>query len=359
MKTTDKFARLGAALAAAACIALTAVPASARTAYVQDGAGLLDQSTIGALNSEIGAFNSQTGKEVVVVTVPSLDGQTLRAAAQKAFEDQQVNGVLIFLSKAERQDLVVGDSASSAFFPPGEFGHIHDAMRAYFREGDFDGGVNAGVGLVIDQYRSHERSGGVQTQSQQQTQSLPVATNQRNVARTGGSSLGHLFWLIIILVAGFMIIRAIFRMFSGPRMYPPQGGPMGPGGPMAGPGYGAGYGAGYGGGYGGGGGGSFFSGLLGGLGGAFLGNELFGNRGGGNVIGGPADAAGGSWGGAPASPDASGWQADPGQADMGNAGGGDWGSGGGFDAGGGGGFDGGGGGGFDGGGGGGDSGGGW
>jgi uncharacterized membrane protein YgcG len=349
--TRDTFARAGAVLAATLCLTLTALPAAARTSYVQDGAGMLDQSTIQALNTEIGAFNGQTGKEVVVVTVPSLDGQTLRAAAQKTFGDQQVNGVMIFIAKAERQDLVVGDSASSAFFPSGAFEHIHDAMRGYFREGDFDGGVSAGVGLVLDQYRSHERSG-VQTQTQPVTQSQPVSTYRHNVARTGGSSLGHIFWLLLILFAGFLIIRAVFRMFSGPRMYPPAG-PGGP--PMPGPGYGAGYGPGYGAGYGGGGGGSFFSGLLGGLGGAFLGNELFGNRGGGTVIGGPADAAGGNWG-SPATPDASGWQPDPGQADMGNAGGGDWGSGGGFDAGSGG-FGDGGGGGFDAGGGGGDGGG--
>ena len=108
------------------------------------------------------------------------------------------------------------------------------------------------------------------------------------------------------------------------------------------------------------GGGSFWSGLLGRpLGGAWLGNERFGNRGG---LGGgghlaPADAgqattpdAGGGWG---SGGDAGGgWQSDAGQAGLGS--GGDW-SGGGF-----GGGDGGGGGDFGGGGGGGgDSGGGW
>jgi len=70
-----------------------------------------------------------------------------------------------------------------------------------------------------------------------------------------------LLWLAIILFAGFLIIRAIFRAIAGPRPMPPGYG--GPG--MGGPGYGPpGYGGGYGPGYGGGVGGGFFSGLLGG-----------------------------------------------------------------------------------------------
>ena len=95
--------------------------------------------------------------------------------------------------------------------------------------------------------------------------------------------------------------------------------------------------------------------MLGGLGGAFLGNELFGNRGGGgNVVGGD----GGSYAGTGVDPgtsaDASGWQSDAGQIDTSSGGGGSWGDSGGGDSGGGwGGGD------SGGGGGGGDSGGGW
>jgi uncharacterized protein len=324
------FAALGLALA---MLATSARPALARDTYVMDGAGLLASDTVTALNQQIGDFNRQTGKEVVVDTVPSLGGQTIQQAAEDAFAKLQVNGVLIFMAKAERADLVVGDRASSAFFPPGSFASIHDAMRGYFRSGDFDGGIKTAVNLILNQYRSHMRSYGG-------TRGVPVPQNLQPVAvqqSTGGFHMGF-FWLLIILLAGFMIIRALFRAMSGPRMMPPGYGQGGPGmGPM-----------GYGGGYGGG-GGNFFSGLLGGLGGAWLGSELFGNRGG-QMIGGDPNIAG-VGGGMAGGADSAGWQSDAGQADMGNAGGGDWGGGGGFDSGGGGGDFGGGGGG--------DSGGGW
>jgi uncharacterized membrane protein YgcG len=265
---------------------------------------MFNAATIASLNQSIGDFNRQTGKEVVVVTVPSLDGATPQDAAEKSFAQQQVNGVLVFLAKAEQKDGIVGDRASQAFFPPGTFDSIRQAMRGYFRDGDFDQGITTGVGLILAQYRSHERALGTQGARTY----VPSSASQS----IGGGGMS-LFWLILILLAGFLIIRAVFRaLLGGPRMMPP--------------GYGGQPGPGYGGGYGGGGGGSFFSGLLGGLGGAFLGNELFGHQ---NFGGGFGGTSAGMDPGSQV--DAGGWQADPGQADMGNASFGDFGSsGGGF-----------------------------
>jgi uncharacterized protein len=296
-------------VAASLSITLFAAPALARTSYIQDGASMFGASTIANLNTKIGDFNRQTGKEVVVVTVPSLDGASVSDAAEKAFASQQVNGVLIFLAKAEKKDGVIGDRASRAFFPSGSFDAIQQAMRGYFRAGDYDGGITNGVDLVLNDYRGHESS---LRNAQHAYSGAPT-----NTASTGGGM--SIFWLILILIAGFLIIRAIFRAISGPRMMPPGYG-GGPGMPMGmgGPGYG------YGGGGFGGGGGGFFSGLLGGLGGAFIGNELFGRRdndgGFGNFGGDQSSFGGGNVGG-----DSSGWQSDAGQADMGNASFGDFG----------------------------------
>ena len=306
--------RIAGALAAVLLAASLAQPALARDTYVEDGAGLFGAATISNLNGEIGDFNRQTGKEIVVVTVPSLDGQTLNAAAEATFAKDQVNGVLFFFAKAEKQDVVVGDTASRAFFPAGTFANIHAAMRGYLRSGDFDQALTTGVNLVLDQYRGHQRPAAGAAGNR-----TAVAPTSRGTSYGGGMSL---IWLGLILFAGFLIIRGIFRALAGPRMMPPGYGS----GPPASPGYG---GSGYGGYPGPGGGAGFFSGLLGGLGGAWLGNELFGHQQWGGGIG---QAGMGDAGNA----DASGWQSDPGQADIGNAGGGSWGdSGGGFDPGGG------------------------
>src|SRR5579863_3280881 len=323
-------------LALVACaFALTALPAAARD-FVQDQAGMFSAGTVASLNERIGAFNAQTGKEVVVMTMPSLGGATVESAAQTAFSQQSVNGVLIFIARDDRKDIIVPDRAGTqaGWFTPDVLRSIRTSMESQFRSESYDAGITGAVAAILNVYRAH--LGGLQRSS------TGVAPSQGASTTPGGFRIS-MFWWIIIAVVGFLILRSILRAFAAPR---PDGGPPGTA-PPPGAAYGPGYGPGYG--YGGfGGGGSFWSGLLGGLGGAWLGNELF--RGGGGIA--PTQAGqipadtGGGWGGQ----DAGGWQSDAGQADMSGASGGDW-SGGGFggDAGGGSDF----------GGGGGDSGGGW
>src|ERR1700686_5808873 len=107
------------AIAFGALVVASALPAAARTGYIEDGASLFSAGTVANLNREIGDFESQTGKEIVVVTEPSLGGKTLSQAVGDTFVKQQVNGVLFYFAKAEKQDPVVGDRASKAFSPPG------------------------------------------------------------------------------------------------------------------------------------------------------------------------------------------------------------------------------------------------
>ncbi|MBV9438670.1 MAG: TPM domain-containing protein, partial [Candidatus Eremiobacteraeota bacterium] len=256
-----------AALAALTVVATAAAPAWAfsRSSYVVDDAHLLSASAISQIDNSVGAFNQQTGKEVLVVTVPSLDGQTPDAAIERSFAQQQVNGVEIFIAKDEHEIRIAGDRASSRFFPNGSYQAIARSMRASFRAGDYDGGVTNGVNIILNTYRGHASSLGAPR--------APVQSGTgvtRSSDSSGGFSMGWLWWIVILAVI-FFVIRGIFRAMAGPRMMPPGYGGPGYGGPgYGGPGWG----------YGGGGGG-FWSGLLGGLGGAFLGNELFGNRGGG------------------------------------------------------------------------------
>ena len=74
MKTIGAIALLAMAFGMAA-------PALARDAYVIDGAGMFNASTVSDLNRRIGDFERQTGKEVVVFTEPSLNG--LRSIHQR------------------------------------------------------------------------------------------------------------------------------------------------------------------------------------------------------------------------------------------------------------------------------------
>ncbi len=292
-----------------------AFPAAARD-FVADQAGMFSAATVAQLNARIASFNAQTGKEIVVVTTPSLGGATLQSEASAAFGQQNVNGVLIFIAHDDRKDIIVPDRAGTqaGWFTPDVLRSIRTAMESQFRSESYDAGITGAVDAVLNIYRAH--LGGLQRSA-----GTGVVPAPRISSPSGGFGI-PMFWWIIIAIVGFLILRSILRAFAAPRYY---GGAPGTAAPPS-AGYGPGYGPGYG--YGGfGGGGSFWSGLLGGLGGAWLGNELF--RGGGGIA--PVQGAqmtpdaGGGWGGA----DSGGWQSDAGQADMGGASGGDW-SGGGF-----------------------------
>jgi uncharacterized protein len=311
-------------------IGATAAPAFARDSFVVDNAHLLSDSTISAINAKVADFNATTHKEVFVDTEATVDGATPQAAAEKIFAQQQINGVLIYVAKSPKTIGVVPDRAASRYFPASSTSAIRSAIASGFNSGDFNGGITNGVDLTLSYYRSH-----LGALTQKKASYAPVGSGANVRSSQAGFNLSWI-WLLIVLAVIFFVIRGIFRAMAGPRMY--GGGPMG-GGPMGGgPMMGGGYGPGYGGGYGGGGGGSFWSGLVGGLGGAFLGNELFGGR---------RDDFGGNQAGfvdqGQPQVDNSGFQSDPGQADMGNAsfggwgggdsggGGGDWGGGGGGD----------------------------
>ncbi len=312
--------RLGAFAAAAFFAALSLgapTPAAARD-FVQDGAGMFSADTVAALDRQIGNFNAQTGKEIVVVTTSSLGGATLQDAAAQAFSQQRVNGVLIYIARDDRRDIIVPDRAGArpGWFTPDVLGSIRTAMEAQFRSESYDAGITSAVGAILNVYRAHLSA------LPQSGSNAAAAPAQARAPSPGGMHIS-MFWWIIIIVVGFLLVRSMLRSMAGPRYYGGAPGAPPAGAPPGGPGYGPGYG-----GYGGG-GGSFWSGLLGGLGGAWLGNEMFRGGGGGTA---PTDAgqltagSAGGWGGGQ---DAGGWQSDAGQGDVGGASGGDW-SGGGF-----------------------------
>ena len=124
---------LAAAAALAVAFAATLSPAfAARTSYVYDDAHLLSTSATAQINHQVSGFNAETGKEVVVVTTPSLAGVAADAALERSYAQLQVNGVEIFIAKNDKQIRIAGDTASRQFFPNGSFQTIYQAMRPSF-----------------------------------------------------------------------------------------------------------------------------------------------------------------------------------------------------------------------------------
>jgi len=238
-------------LAVVAALAMAPLQALAAT-YIQDNGNMFSAGAKNQATQQIDQLLQRTGKEVLVYTVQSLNGQDASAAADNVFRQNGTNGVLLFMSKDDRRlEIKVGQDTRQAISTSRE-AQIRDTILNDFRANQFDKGLLDGVGAVRTTLQSAASSGSRTTTGQP--------------ARQSGPSWVFIGMLIILGLVVVWIIMGIRRARQQPYFSYGQN-PQQPGYGYGQPGYG---GPGW-----GGGGGGFFSGLLGGLGGVLLGNALF------------------------------------------------------------------------------------
>jgi uncharacterized protein len=255
---------------AALWLALFAAPLAAQTfppltGRVVDNAHLLSVSQTMDITSKLAALEAGTGRQLVVATVPSLEGKTIEdygyrlgrtwAIGQKGKDD----GVLLLVAPTEHKVRIetgygarvfVTDAVSSVI--------IRDGITPKFKAGDMGGGIAAGVDQLV-QFMSLPAA-------EMQKRAAAIGDQEKQRASRGGSPgiVPIIFWMIIILFVIMPIVRGV-----GGRRYGGRRGGVGPvilwGSGLGGLGGGGGSSWGGGGGFGGGGGG--FSGGGGSFGG--------------------------------------------------------------------------------------------
>lgn len=245
--------------------------------YVTDNANMIDQSYEAKITQLAGAIEKETTVQIAVVTIESLEGESMEMYAVKLFEKAGIgkkdkdNGLIIIVAK-ESHDyrFEVGYGLE---------GTITDSMKVNigdriivpnFRNGDYGKGIYESM-LVVQELLT----GNEEVISQYSMKQGGGSTEQN-----GGDSgdFAILFIILLFLIIGFIFFIAIMnttysRDTSGRRRY----GYMEPV-PRIGWGLGGGRfgGGGFGGGFGGGGGG--FGGGFGGFGGGRSGGGGFGGK---------------------------------------------------------------------------------
>ncbi|HEX4138833.1 MAG TPA: TPM domain-containing protein [Candidatus Methylacidiphilales bacterium] len=228
------------------------------TRYITDQAGILDLGTLSSINSKLEQFERDTSNQFLVVIYPSLpEGQDIALYCTYTEESWKIgqigrhNGVVLFIFANDRKTYIAVQRGLEGALPDATCKNIVTYVIApHFKQGDYAGGVNAGVDAVIAATKGEYKGNG-------------STVNERN---GGGDDQQLPPWVAILIIIVFIII------FTASR-----GGGSGFGGPIIFTG------GGWGGGYGGGGG---WSGGGGGGGGGFSAG------GGGGAAGG---GAGGSW----------------------------------------------------------------
>ncbi len=123
---------------------------------VVDAANLLDPAPEAALNGKLAALEQQTGRQLVVVTIPDLEGRDIAdygyrlGRAWGIGEKGRNTGALLIVAPSERRvrievgyglEGVLTDAMSSLI--------INNVIVPRFKQGDFTGGIDASVDEII------------------------------------------------------------------------------------------------------------------------------------------------------------------------------------------------------------------
>ncbi len=164
------------------------------TTYVNDYAGILSADQVAGLETKLETFEKQTTNEIAVVTIPSLDGDTVANVAQEIFtawgigKKDKNNGVLFLISLAEHKTRIqTGYGVEGDLTDLGTSYIQQDIVTPAFRAGDYAGGINGAVDKMI------EALGG--------SQIVPDG-----YTTTSGNSSGNAPWQFIF-IAGFIALQ--------------------------------------------------------------------------------------------------------------------------------------------------------
>jgi len=141
-------------LAAPAAAQDTAIPYL--SGRVVDQAGILSIHARERLAFMLQAHERATGNQIVVITVPTLGGESVEDYSVRVFEEWKLgsrdkdNGVLILVVPQDRRIRIeVGYGLEGTLTDATASRIIRDLMTPRFREGNYDVGIEAGVTAVI------------------------------------------------------------------------------------------------------------------------------------------------------------------------------------------------------------------
>lgn len=127
---------------------------------VNDYAGMLSASAAGALEVSLGELEQTDSTQIVVLTIPSLEGQPLEAISIRVVEQWKIgqkgfdNGALLLIAQKERKiriEVGYGLEGSLTDLRAGQI--IRNVIVPHFRAGNIDRGVLDGVQAMIQVVR--------------------------------------------------------------------------------------------------------------------------------------------------------------------------------------------------------------
>jgi uncharacterized protein len=128
--------------------------------HVNDYANMISPSAKAELEKELTSFEQTDSTQIVILTIPSLEGEVLGEFSIKAAEAWKIgqkgkdNGIIITVAKQEKKIRVeVGRGLEGVLTDLAAGRIVNLVIEPRFKRGDFDGGFVAGVHSLIDATR--------------------------------------------------------------------------------------------------------------------------------------------------------------------------------------------------------------
>lgn len=154
--------------------------------FVNDFAGLLSSAEKAALEAKLSAFAAETGHEIAIATIKSLEGDTAENFAGKLFEDWKVgkkgldNGVLVLVAREDRKMWIeVGYGLEGVLTDAQTYWIVQNEALPAFREGKYREGLDRTADKLIAAARGEV---------------LPTSSSSRMPA---GEAAGDWVWLLV------------------------------------------------------------------------------------------------------------------------------------------------------------------
>ena len=124
--------------------------------HVNDTAHMLSSEAVMDLEARLTSYEDSTGNQLVLLTIPSLEGEVLEDYALRVAETWKLgqegadNGILLLIAREERKMRIeVGYGLEPSVTDAASHYIINDVIRPLFRQGEFEAGIREGMEALM------------------------------------------------------------------------------------------------------------------------------------------------------------------------------------------------------------------
>lgn len=177
------------------------------TGFVNDFANVIAADTKPQIDRVLKSFESETGNEIAVVTLPSLEGRTVEDVAADLYKEWGIgkkgrdNGVLFLIAPKERKTRIEVGYGLEGVINDALAGRILDEfVLPHFKEGDLSAGIASGAEAIVNTITNKEGIAFDAGASLEGSAPRPVTTEERSL-------LSVVIKVIFLIFLAYLFIR--------------------------------------------------------------------------------------------------------------------------------------------------------